>query len=194
MYKLLNGNEALTKKGVGGNLHTVLSVQTIAEICAGNRIKLPEEAGVYAFWWVGDREMLLNANRHIVLKGPNEKPVDVEYREWWPPELEYPCLYVGKSTNIKKRFSLHIKRKSEGRLHNIPVSNEKQPTVTTSCQLRYGIEHVFKHKNNPLEIIMENVGFSYSTRFQDNAIAERFFTEDRLIGTWRPWFNIDSER
>jgi len=27
-----------------------------------------------------------------------------------------------------------------------------------------------------------------------NAIAERFFEEDRLVGTWRPWFNIDSER
>ncbi len=175
-------------------MHTVLSVKSVSEIFSGNRVNLPEEAGVYAFWWIGNREVLLNANRHIVLKGPKENPVDVEYKDWWPPELEYPCLYVGKSTKINKRFSLHIKRGSESRLHNIPDSNEKQKPATTSCQLRYGIEHIFKNEDNPLEIIMNNVGFSYSTRFSDNAIAERFFTEDRLIGTWRPWFNIDSER
>jgi len=40
------------------------------------------------------------------------------------------------------------------------------------------------------------VGFSYSTDSPDNAnaVAERFYEEDRLVGTWRPWFNIDSER
>lgn len=40
----------------------------------------------------------------------------------------------------------------------------------------------------------EKVGFSYIINFPENAIAERFFTEDRLIGTWKPWFNVDSER
>ena len=103
-------------------------------------------------------------------------------------------MYVGKSTNIKKRFSLHIKRGSPDRLHNIPEGNEKQKPVTTSCQLRFGIEHIFPHHDSPLSIINENVGFSFSTDFGDDAIAERFFTEDRLIGTWKPWFNIDSER
>lgn len=85
-------------------------------------------------------------------------------------------------------------RGSTGRKHQIPNSNEKQRAVTTSCQLRYGIEHVFKKHNNPLDIINDKVGFSFTTNFSSNAIAERFFTEDRLIGMWRPWFNIDSER
>ena len=79
-------------------------------------------------------------------------------------------------------------------MHNIPNGNEKQRNVTTSCQLRYGIEHVFKNHPSPLEVIDSKVGFSYSTRFSENSIAERFYAENRLIGIWRPWFNVDSER
>lgn len=175
-------------------MHTVLSIKRVSEVFSGTKINLPEKAGVYAFWWLGKKDELMKSNRHIVLKGPNQLPVDVEYKDWWPPELEYPCLYVGKSTNIKNRFSLHIKRKSYGRLHDIPENNLKQKPVTTSCQLRYGIEHIFKNEENPLNIIFQSVGFSFSIKFCDNAIADRFFTEDRLIGTWKPWFNIDSER
>jgi hypothetical protein len=179
---------------LGVSMHTLDSIRRVSDIFTKQKIDLPEAAGVYAFWWIGDKSELLNANRHIVLKGPAEKPVDVEYKDWWPSELIYPCLYVGKSTNLKKRFSLHIKRGSTQRLHEIPAGNQKQKGVTTSCQLRYGIEHIFKHHNAPLEIINESVGFSYTTDFPENAIAERFFAEDKLIGNWRPWFNIDSER
>ena len=173
-------------------MHT--SQKSIAEIYAGRKIELPVEPGVYAFWWLDDKEKLMNSNRHIVLKGPGGKPVDVEFGDWWPVELEYPCLYVGKTTNIKNRFSLHIKRGSPGRLHEIPSTNEKQKAVTTSCQLRYGIEHIFKGHPNPLEIIYQSVGFSYTTNFSGNVIADRFYTENRLIGSWKPWFNVDSER
>jgi hypothetical protein len=175
-------------------MHRSVSIKNVRNIFQGQRINLPEAPGVYAFWWTGDKKELLQANRHIVLKGPGERPVDVEFMDWWPAELEYPCLYVGKSTNIKNRFSLHIKRKCEGRLHEIPETNEKQKAVTTTCQLRYGIEHVFKYHKNPLGIIFNKVGFSYTTDFPKNAIAERFYAEDHLIGTWKPWFNVDSER
>lgn len=61
-------------------------------------------------------------------------------------------------------------------------------------QLRHGIEHIFPDEQNPLELIFGSVGFSYRTDFDGNGVAERFFEEDRLIGNWRPWFNIDSER
>ena len=175
-------------------MHSISSIRKISNICQGNRVDLPEEAGVYAFWWLGERAELLQANRHVVLKGPSGRLVDVEFKEWWPTELQFPCLYVGKSTNIKKRFSLHIRRGSEGRLHEIPDSNEKQKAVTTSCQVRYGIEHIFKNDPSPLDILNEKVGFSFTTHFPQNATAERFYTEDRLIGIWRPWFNVDSER
>jgi hypothetical protein len=174
-------------------MHTATSIKKIADICLSNRIDLPEEAGVYAFWWLADRDELMQANRHIELKGPGGKRVDVEFKDWWPSELVYPCLYVGKSTNLKKRFSQHIMRGSAARLHQIE-GKQKVKAVNTSCQLRYGIEHIFNDHSTPLDIINSKVGFSFTTNFPDNAIAERFYTEDRLIGTWRPWFNVDSER
>lgn len=175
-------------------MHTSESIRTVGDICSENRIDLPEEAGVYAFWWVGDKEQLLGSNRHIVLKGPGGIDVDVEYEEWWPSDLQFPCLYVGKSTNIKNRFSLHIKRGSRERLHSAEPGNSKARPVTSSCQLRFGIEHIFPNEENPLAVIEHSVGFSYRTEFTGNGVTERFFEEDRLVGIWRPWFNIDSER
>jgi hypothetical protein len=175
-------------------MHTKPSILPIRQIFSGRSIALAERPGVYAFWWIGDRDQLLAANRRIVLKGPREQLVDVEYRDWWPKGLAYPCLYVGKSTNIRKRFSLHIKRKCPGRLHTAHPEHWKAKPKTTSCQLRWGIEHIFPQAADPLAIIFKSVGFSFRTDFPDNAIAERFFEEDRMVGAWRPWFNIDSER
>lgn len=53
-------------------------------------------------------------------------------------------------------------RKKVGQLHKIPASNEKQKPHSTSCQLRYGIEHIFKNDDKLLNIILILVGFSYS--------------------------------
>jgi len=175
-------------------VHLPAAIRTVESILADRPSTLPQGPGVYAFWWVADKAALLSSNRTVVLKGPNEVRVNVQYRDWWPPELTYPCLYVGKTTNLRKRFGLHIKRKSSGRLHAAHPEHHKAEPSTTSCQLRWGIEHIFPTEPNPLRLISKSVGFSYRTDFDDNAIAERFFEEDRLVGTWRPWFNIDSER
>jgi hypothetical protein len=170
------------------------AIQKVSDIIRGNRIRLPEEPGVYAFWWIADKKELMASNRHIILKGPGGKDVDVSYHDWWPDDLAYPCLYVGKSTNIKKRFSQHLMRGSSGRVHAPLETNHKQKPHTTACQLRFGIEHIFPDNDSPLDIINNKVGFSCRTDFSDNAIAERFFEEDLLVGLWRPWFNVDSER
>ena len=175
-------------------MHTQQSIFSVNQLLLERISRLPEKAGVYAFWWIGDRLALEKSNRTVALKGPNQTRVTVEYRCWWPDDLFYPCLYVGKSTNIKKRFAQHIKSKCGGRLHKPHPENHKATPNTTSCQLRWGIEHIFPEEHNPLGVIRQSVGFSYRTDFQDNAIAERFFEEDRLVGNWRPWFNIDSER
>ena len=175
-------------------MHRATSIRPVRDVFQRQLIDLPESPGVYAFWWIASKDELLCANRQIVLKAPSEKPVNVEYKDWWPSDLEYPCLYVGKTTNIKKRFSLHIKRGSSGRLHAAHANHHKAKPATTSCQLRWGIEHVFPNDPDPLGIIFRAVGFSCRTDFPENAIAERFFEEDRLVGLWRPWFNIDSER
>jgi hypothetical protein len=175
-------------------MHTPESIRRVDQIFARRPNDLPECPGVYAFWWVAPRVNLIAANRQIRLKGPGGGEVNVEYQDWWPRELFYPCLYVGKTTNVRKRFSLHIKRNCPGRLHPPHPEHVKAKPCTTSCQLRFGIEHVFPNEENPLGIIFNSVGFSHRTDFSDNAIAERFFEEDLLVGMWRPWFNIDSER
>jgi len=172
---------------------SVRAVERIAHDDRG-RIDLPSHAGVYAFWWIGDRGQLLNANRHIILKGPGGGDVDVYYHDWWPSDAPYPCLYVGKSTDLKTRFSQHLMRGTSGRAHPVMAGNRKAEPRTTSCQMRFGIEHVFPTETNPLSLIKKCVGFSYCDGFADNAVAERFFAEDRLVGHLRPWFNVDSER
>lgn len=175
-------------------MHTPSSIQNIATLSDSRPSLIPNGPGVYAFWWIGDRAELLASNRTVVLKGPNELRVSVEYQDWWPKNLTYPCLYIGRSTNLRKRFGLHIKSRSHGRLHQPHADHHKATRRTTSCQVRWGIEHIFPNEKNPLNLIRKSVGFSYRNDFAVNAIAERFFEEDKLVGIWRPWFNIDSER
>jgi hypothetical protein len=157
-------------------------------------LSIPMSPGVYAFWWVGPMAQLLDANRLIVLRGPRGMRVKVHYHDWWPKDAPYPCLYVGKATKLKRRFGQHLLRGTFDRAHEPLDGNHKATPKTTTCQLRFGIEHVFPLETKPLTLIDKNVGFSWCDDFPDNAVAERFFAEDRLIGHLRPWFNIDSER
>jgi len=177
--------------------HAVMDLATdirnVELIAPKSRIDVPDKPGVYAFWWTGDRSELLGASTHIILAGPGGREVDVHFSDWWPKTLAYPCLYVGKSTNLRKRFGQHLMRGSKGRVHTIPESGRKQKAATTACQLRYGIEHIFPKEQDPLRVISKKVGFSFAV-YRPEKIAERFFKEDLLIGTWQPWFNVDSER
>lgn len=169
-----------------------LNVDSCGRIMDGDKI-LPGVPGVYIFWWIGSINKLLKSNTVINVRGPGKHRVKIVYTNWWEPGQKFPCLYVGKTTNLKKRFALHIKGKTKGRYHRIPISNQKHPK-TSSCQLRYGIEHIFRDKPNPLEIIAESVGYSYFSPIGKQSIVDRFFLEDKLIGHLKPWFNIDSER
>lgn len=171
-----------------------MKIIQISDLEKEKRNSIPKKAGVYVFWWSGAKPDLLNGIRKIKLKGPGGIWVTVELQDWWPQELEYPCLYIGKSTNLKNRYSQQLLLNRQGRLHTIDKDNKKAKLVTTSCQVRYGIEHVFRD-DNPIDIMLDNLSFSFIDWFpSENSIAERFYLEDRLIGQWRPWFNVDSER
>lgn len=166
-------------------MHTQSDIQSVEEIYSSDLIHLPPGPGVYAFWWIGDKNFLMqNANRKLLLAGPAGQRVTVELKDWWPAELIYPCLYVGKTTNVKKRFSQHIRHTKRNRLHEAHEHHHKQKPYNTSCQLRHGIEHIFPDEPSPIEMIDTHVGFSCKTNFEEhNAVAERFFEEDRLVGT-----------
>lgn len=73
-------------------MYSPTEIQSIKDICSGSKIDLPHEAGLYAFWWIGDRDTRLNANRTAILKGRGGSMANVSYEDWWPEKLAFPCL------------------------------------------------------------------------------------------------------
>ena len=136
-----------------------------------------------------------SARRSIKLKGPGGRPVNVTFEKNWSKSQTYPCLYVGKTTGLRKRVSQHLLRTKECRLTSGCRSARVKPTAyNSSCQLRQGIEWLFPRNDLPVELIYDSVGLSTVTEFGDNPVAERFFLENKLIGDYEPWINIDTER
>ena len=178
-------------------LREMYNPKKINEIHLQTKIDLEEKPGIYAFWWMGDKQKLLTSYKEIELAGPGGDIKHLRFKDWWPADSPYPCLYVGKTTNLKNRFGLHIKSGSKGVLHPYIQRPQKAKAKTTTCQLRYGIEHIFRDEKNPLDIISNDVGFSYSLmgdNKENDPVHERFYLENLLIGHFRPWFNLDSER
>lgn len=62
-------------------MHAPTSIHRVDQLLAGSTIALPPLPGVYAFWWIAPREKLKAANRQVVLLGPGQTPVNVEYRD-----------------------------------------------------------------------------------------------------------------
>lgn len=172
-------------------LGTVTPVHELIEL---GSLSLPSDPGVYAFWWIGDRQELMTADRRVVLAGPGGSPVAAEFDAWWPEEAPFPCLYVGKTTGIRKRVSQHILLSKTNRLHQIGSDHVKVKLHNSTCQLRYGIEHIFRNEKRPVDRILNNVGLSYSPVEGHVGVVTRFYAEDWLIGFLKPWFNLDSER
>lgn len=87
----------------------------------------------------------------------------------------------------------HLMLGSE-RILNRSGGNDKQKAPTTSCQLRAGIEHLFRSAKDTRSILLENVGLSYVLLHGDRNAANRFYLEDLAIGLMRPPLNVDIER
>ena len=91
-------------------------------------------AGLYTFWWVGDRTELLRKMKEnpYYLKGPHyssktiQEMIPVTFSEEWLKAATQTdgalCLYVGKSTNIRQRVNGHLKLS----VNNIWKFNEKE--------------------------------------------------------------------
>jgi hypothetical protein len=171
-----------------------ITVSTRTRIASG---ALPHDGGVYAFWWTGPIENLRdNANRSIILRGPNKRPVRLEFDDEWlglSTGLPVP-LYVGKTADdLARRVGLHLKLK-EPRILDLGGSTQKQKRPTTSCQLRAGIDHTFPTERDTRALILDHVGLSYVVLDGDKHAAHRFYLEDLAIGMMHPPFNVDIER
>ncbi|MGM0582896.1 MAG: GIY-YIG nuclease family protein [Bacteroidota bacterium] len=148
---------------------------------------LSNNGGLYAFWLKNTNGIAKKLNRTVAISTPNKK---IEQVEWdWNLEDDQLLLYVGKSTNLRNRISMHLKLGTEKWDKNSDNTLRKK---TTSCQVRAGIEHLIQNSRyNSFEFINQFIGISVVElpKFQD-----RFFAEDLAIGEGKPWFNIDSER
>ncbi len=143
---------------------------------------------------VGDFELLRTAKRKIELSGPGGKLVKANLNDQWmglDASLPVP-LYVGKTTNIRRRMGQHLMLGSTGKV--ISSSTRKQRAPTTSCQVRAGVERLFPRKSNPIELLRTCLGLSFVVLDGDEHAANRFYLENLAIGRMRPVFNFDVER
>lgn len=180
----------------------VKSLQDIFKLDTTNMIAIyPKEiknkAGIYSFWWIGDKSMLINSNRDIGIIGPKTSSDNIIYITWdWNIEQKVTPLYLGKSTNIDSRVRQHLMLGIEtwyDKDEEIKILKKK----TTACQFRSGFEHLFKNESlqTRKRLLAENIGFSYYIiNGGKDSFINRFYIEDYLIGYLRPWFNLDSER
>jgi len=134
--------------------------------------KLTNLAGIYSFLWNGDKNLIKDANLKFVLKGSKNKEHESKYWTYGDPVF----LYIGKSTNFYKRFLLH-----------------RRPSAKSGHQLFKGIKELFPEECNEklIQTINENV---YISHIKIESPVERFYEENKAIGKFRPWFNVDCER
>ena len=170
------------------------NIISLRNIFVLRNVSLIDKSSIYCFWWIGSSSAIKNSRRSMKVKGPSKQLVDIHYEFWHPRQLNNISLYIGKTTNTKRRISQHILLKEENRVYKNIQDNIKPKPKTTSCQLRTGIEFIFPNEQNPKEMILQNVGLSYIIIEGNNATSSRFYLEDLAIGFFRPWFNLDSER
>lgn len=156
-----------------------------------NKNTLESVEAVYCFWWTGDRKKLMSSEKRIILSGPDKKDIFLEHKDWFPKDISYFPLYVGKTTGLARRISQHLLLDSINRVHNKSENLKKVKPKTTSCQLRAGIEQIFPNEEKILELIIENIGLSF---IKEELPDKRFYLENFAIGYLRPWLNLDCER
>jgi hypothetical protein len=151
-------------------------------------IHVPEGKGLYTFWYDNHDGAIESLTRGFTLTGPNGSIQKVEWN--WNTNDEFVCLYVGKTTNLKKRLGNHLKLKSTDLCL---TGTNTLLKMNGSGQLRSGLDYLHSETTvtDIIEVLESRIWLSLCT--ESNFIT-RFYAEDYLIGTLKPWFNIDSER
>lgn len=159
---------------------------------------IPTTGGIYVFWWTGNKQLFLdNAEKHKHLlrgKQTEEKLVNIKFSNQWIDMATVGnkiCLYVGKTSNLQKRITAHIKPKTLNIWGEVGFDSGRKPN--TVSQMRIGIERIFKSKN-ALTTILENVSLTFIEMDGIKNCVNRFYLEDLTVGTYFPLLNIDIER
>lgn len=157
----------------------------------------PSFGGVYAFWWKGSPESLLQqaSNHTLHFKGP-QQPIAwtimlTDLKEILPG---YVCLYVGKThSDIAWRIGRHLRLGTERTVATTAV-NGICKRLTTTCQVRDRLDRLFPGIPDTRQLALEQLALSYTRIDGEDAFVRRFFIEDLAIGLLQPTFNVDSER
>lgn len=173
-------------------------------------------SGIYSIWWTSSDIHIESLHRQVKLQGKvrNKKEKETNpdddnrfqiHEHKWECDLtdQKICLYVGKSSNIKNRIAQHLLISLESDNWYTPYSIRKSNKIpdlksdflvkrTSSCQVRAGIEHLFK--KSPPSTIEDKLKHFKLSYILEERFSERFFLENLAIGYYRPWFNLDSER
>lgn len=181
-----------------------IRIQKMREVCKQykNRsyylssLLLPDEGGVYVFWWTGSKEDFHNkVNRELDLAGPDKRRVKVAITDDWLNSFNNNiCLYVGKNhDSLKKRVSKHLRLATE-RDYSNSVNIFTEPLKSTTGQLKRGLEELFINEKDIRTQILDNVGVSFCKLSGDSNSVNRFYLEDKAIGEFYPLLNLDIER
>lgn len=162
--------------------------------------------GLYSVWWTGDLSFLKSLNLDVSFQGKQTVAANAalgilaEYEPaewtWSVPDRGPVCMYVGKSTNVQNRLRQHVA--DFRRFDTWYEDRESHPPRrllkrNSACQVRAGIEHLFRNYPTLLSLDDKLSHFSYSFE-SETCFQERFYAEDLAIGVFRPWFNLDCER
>ena len=172
---------------------------------------LPNSDGCYVYWWTGDlnvlKKALLDSDFKYYLKKShklrvNKKDdwVNVKYTPCWVEASTHTlndgrsavCLYVGKTTNLKKRITGHVRPNTPNIWDKGIIDQKHKPENNTVSQLRIGLERIFGfhfYKESWKDVSINYVSFP-----KDIQAINRFYAENRLIGELFPLLNIDVER
>lgn len=180
-------------------------------------VELSNISCIYAFWLMKPYDDSL-LYKTVSFKGPGKSIVKTKWQNYIAPNAEYQCLYIGKTTKLKSRISMHLMNDTTDwhSIENMPKKlrdkykklNKKHKSTdfifkrNSQCQFRAGFEHLFKNIKSDArkEIMQKHIGFSFfeikkeTKNGFDESINDRFYFEDLAIGYFRPWFNLDSER
>jgi hypothetical protein len=126
-------------------------------------------------------------------------PIDWKFNQVVIDKENYVPLYIGKSSKIYNRIASHLQWPSS--LDSPPLANEfglpaaLKPDGNTVAQFRQGFEYLFRSLSpvDRRDKLRKNIALAICPSDFAN-VYNRFYDEDLLIGTFRPPFNVDSER
>lgn len=173
------------------DISKIIALPNFVKFSSGKREKytkiVSERECIYAFWLNNEDNIIRELNTKFSVLGVNQFCQDVAWN--WHLNDNQILLYVGKTTNFKKRMKKHLML---GTKHWEQNEDNTLYKKSTACQLRAGIEKLIQDTGlKSFDFMNERI--SVTCVEMDNFI-DRFFAEDLAVGMGKPWFNIDSER